>query len=135
MRPEPTTVKIFGQDYTIRAEGDPDYVRRIADYLDRRMHEVARQSNQVSSLRVAILAALNITDELFQARESGQEDARALRERAEALAAKLEATILSAEFASDGAPDVEPDADPEAERDSEPAPGDAAEGERDDDVT
>lgn len=94
MQPGTTTVTIYGQEYTVRSDGDPEYVQKIAAFLDGRMREVARGSNQVTSLRVAILAALNITDELLRERENGRHEADALRARAEALAARLETIIL-----------------------------------------
>ena len=87
MEPAATVVRIQGQEYTIRSEADPEYVRRIASYVDDRMQEVARSSQQVSSLRVAILAALNIADELFRIRDGGGTEAQALEDRALELAA------------------------------------------------
>ena len=92
MDPNATTVNIFGQDYTVRGGDDPEYVQEIATYLDERMRELARSSSQVSSSRVAILAALNITDELFRARRSGGgvED---LQERTQRLLHTLESTM------------------------------------------
>lgn len=94
MQPGTITVTIYGQEYAVRSDGDAEYVQKIAAYLDGRMREVARSSNQVTSLRVAILAALNITDELFRERESGHGEAQALRARAESLAGRLEEIIL-----------------------------------------
>jgi cell division protein ZapA len=98
MQPGTTTVTIYGQEYTVRSDGDAEYVRRIASYLDARMREVAKQSNQVTSLRVAILAALNITDELFRVREIGSGEAETLRARADDLATRLEAIVLDREW-------------------------------------
>ena len=56
-------VEIFGQTYKLRAEDDPSYVESLAAVVDGKMREIARQTNAVDSLRVAILAALNIADE------------------------------------------------------------------------
>ena len=94
MQPGTITVTIYGQEYTVRSDGDAEYVKKIAAFLDGRMREVARNSSQVTSLRVAILAALNITDELFRERASGSGEADALRARAEVLATRLETIIL-----------------------------------------
>lgn len=64
-------VTIFGREYSILSEVDPDYIIRAADYLDSKMREVAENFPNVSENRVAVLAALNITDELFRsAREN-----------------------------------------------------------------
>jgi len=92
--PAATTITIFGQEYTIRGGDDPKYVQEIARYLDSRMREVSRNASQVSTVRVAILAALNITDELF--RERGKETTPAIAERTQRLLASLEATIGAA---------------------------------------
>ncbi|HSR66514.1 MAG TPA: cell division protein ZapA [Acidobacteriota bacterium] len=56
-----TAVKIYGQTYHVRSD-DPDHVRRLAQVLDERMKEVSRQTPTVDSLKVAVLAALNIVD-------------------------------------------------------------------------
>ena len=90
MDPGATTVSIFGQEYTVRGGDDPDYVRRIASYLDERMNQLSQSTSQVSSMRVAILAALNITDELFQEREGLDDRHRHLRLRAERMAKSLQ---------------------------------------------
>ncbi len=69
-------VEIFGQNYTLRAEGDAEYVRSLAAYVDGKMREVATQTRAVDSLRVAILAALNIADERHRGATPPQAAAR-----------------------------------------------------------
>jgi cell division protein ZapA len=63
-------INIYGTEYPIKsdAETDTDYIRRVADYVDKKMREIDQNTQSKSSLKVAILAALNITDELFQER-------------------------------------------------------------------
>lgn len=56
-------VEIYGQSYNLRGEGDTSYLQELAVYVDRRMREVAEATATVDSLKVAILAALNIADE------------------------------------------------------------------------
>lgn len=65
------SVEIYGQSYKLRGEGQKDYIQKLAGYLDSKMNQIADSSTTVDSLKVAILAALNITDEYFQALESG----------------------------------------------------------------
>lgn len=96
MDPAATTVTIFGQEYTIRGGEDPKYVAEIAKYLDQRMREVSRNAAQVSTVRVAILAALNITDELFQHRGLPAETQQ-LEQRSQRLLASLEASLGAAD--------------------------------------
>ena len=56
-------VEIYGQSYNLRGEGDSAYLQELAAYVDKRMREVAEATATVDSLKVAILAALNIADE------------------------------------------------------------------------
>jgi cell division protein ZapA len=63
----PTSVTIFGRTYHLRGEGDPVYLAELAAEVDRRMNEVADATGTADTLKVAILAALNIADERFQA--------------------------------------------------------------------
>jgi len=56
-------VEIYGQSYNLRGEGEVDYIQDLAAYVDRRMREVADMTATVDSLKVAILAALNIADD------------------------------------------------------------------------
>jgi cell division protein ZapA len=59
-------VQIFGQRYPIRSALDPQYVQDLAAYVDERMRAAADQSPAGDSLRLAVLAALNIADEAFR---------------------------------------------------------------------
>jgi len=61
-------IEIYGQRYTLKGQAPEAYVKELADYLDRKMQEVATASNVNTLSKIAILAALNITDELFQQR-------------------------------------------------------------------
>ena len=79
MDPETTTVRIFGREYSIRSENDPEYVRRVAALVDEKMREVSTASSQVTSVRVAILASLNLADEVLQ-QDPGNATARELEE-------------------------------------------------------
>jgi cell division protein ZapA len=59
-------VTIYGTEYPVRGESDVEYIRQVAEYVDRKMNEVDRNTSAKSTLKVAILAALNIADELFR---------------------------------------------------------------------
>lgn len=66
-------ISIFGQEYSVKAPADPEYIKKIAKFLDGKMREVQSGfSTTQSSTRIAILAGMNITDELFNARQSGE---------------------------------------------------------------
>src|SRR5205823_7501562 len=59
-------VEIYDQGYTVRSDGDPQYLKELAEYVDRRMREISSGTLTVDSRKVAILAALYIADELHQ---------------------------------------------------------------------
>ena len=64
-----TRVEIYDQFYQIRGGIETDYVKELAAYVDKKMREIAQGSKTVDFLKVAVLAALNIVDELFQERD------------------------------------------------------------------
>lgn len=81
-RPKSTRVQIFGSEYHVRGEADPEYTKKVAEYVDARMHEIATSQSLVSSTKVAILAAIYIADELFQERRRREQTMNDVAERA-----------------------------------------------------
>jgi cell division protein ZapA len=67
--PNLTQVEIFGQAYSVKAGQDAGYVEQLAGHVDAEMREISRMGSAVDSMRIAILAALNISDECFRLRE------------------------------------------------------------------
>lgn len=59
-------VTIMGQKFMVRSEADEAYVRQVADYVNSKVDEVISSTRSVASLNVALLAAMNITDEFFR---------------------------------------------------------------------
>jgi len=92
-KPSLVHVEIFGQSYAVRAGTDPGYVEALASHVDAQMREVGRGSGAVDTLRIAVLAALNIADEVFQLRARALDEQRRLQSRAEALAQELAAAV------------------------------------------
>ena len=74
-------VTIGGEEYTVRSELPPEYTREVAAYLDAALKRVRDSLPMVETHKAAILAALAITDELFQARRGDREVADAARRR------------------------------------------------------
>ena len=68
------TVEIYNQTYHLSGQ-DADHIRKLAAQVDAKMRAVAAQGRTVDSLRVAVLAALNLADDLSQAYEAGGGDA------------------------------------------------------------
>ena len=90
-------VEIFGQSYAVRAGTDPQYIEKLAAHVDQQMREVARSSGAVDTIRIAVLASLNIADELFQSKSTGQAGESELQERAARLATSLSRALDGAE--------------------------------------
>jgi cell division protein ZapA len=99
-------VTIGGDEYTLKSDRPPEYTRAVAEHVDRALSEVHAAGTMVETHKAAILAALSITDELFQARRAEQDTAR----RLEGLAAELSRLLppnkrnprITGSFASSG---------------------------------
>ncbi|MDX1492889.1 MAG: cell division protein ZapA [Longimicrobiales bacterium] len=86
------TVRIAGEEHTIRASAEPEYTRKCAKLVDDRIHQIRVQAGLIEGHKAAILAALSIADELFQ----NQEEAEQVRSEADARAARLADRIQQA---------------------------------------
>ena len=60
-------VTIFGQEYVIKTSANPQYIKDVAAYVNTKMNEIKESGLDVDSqqLKIAVLASMNITDELF----------------------------------------------------------------------
>ncbi|MBK9153018.1 MAG: cell division protein ZapA [Chloracidobacterium sp.] len=63
-------VEIYNQTYSIRSDGDNEYIQKLAKYVDGKMRDISSGTMTVDSLKVAILAALHVADEYHQALET-----------------------------------------------------------------
>ena len=84
-----TIVEIFGQEYNVRGEGDPDYLTELARLVDSRMREVAAQVATIDPLKIAILAALNLADEFSRYRKQREDAAGIWIEKTEEISNRL----------------------------------------------
>jgi len=66
-------VNIYGTEYPIKGVADEEYILKVAEYVDTKMREIDKRVAVKSALKIAILAALNITDELFKALNEKEE--------------------------------------------------------------
>jgi cell division protein ZapA len=82
-------VTIGGEEYTVRSELPPEYTREVAAYVDASLKRVRDMLPSLETHKVAILAALAITDELFQARRGDRDIANRLNAIADDLARLL----------------------------------------------
>jgi cell division protein ZapA len=72
-------VTILGDEYSIRSDVSPERTRAVAEHVDKVIRDTMRAGNIVETQKAAILAALSITDELFDAREAGDELAGSMK--------------------------------------------------------
>jgi cell division protein ZapA len=94
--PRVIMVDIHGQRYPIRSELDPDYVAELARYVDEKMRAAARETPSGETLKVAVLAALNIADEFFRCRTAGASQQGLLAERAREIEALVDRLLAGA---------------------------------------
>jgi cell division protein ZapA len=80
-----TEVKIYNRTYNVLSSNDPEYVKELARFVDERMREVSEQTPTVDTMKVAILAALNIADQYFAAKG----ELRALEEKVSRKGAEM----------------------------------------------
>lgn len=86
-------VKIFGSLYKIKGDRSKEYTEHLASYVDKKMREVANNTPNISSIKIAVLAALNIANDLFEIKdEYGNKDLR-LTSRFQCLLSKIDKEI------------------------------------------
>jgi cell division protein ZapA len=86
----PVQVTIFGHSYSVKGQDDKEYVLEVAAYVDRKMREITGRLPVAPLSKVAILASLNIADELFKERARQQAQSRELDHQAARLNAVLD---------------------------------------------
>ena len=90
-------VEIHGQKYPIRTQLDPRYVEELVQFVESRMALAAKSSPSSDAVGLAILTALNITDEYFRARDTLTNSSGTLTARAEALERMVDQALALAE--------------------------------------
>lgn len=86
-------VEIHGQRYAIRSALDPAYVAELAAFVDTKMSMAARETPAGDTLKVAILAAINIVDEYFRSCDEIRHRQAGVADRAEALERMLDLVL------------------------------------------
>jgi cell division protein ZapA len=89
------SVEILGQRYPIRAALDPEYIRRLAAYVDGKIRAAGDSAPSSDPVRLAVLAALNIADELFRHLETSRAAGGSVVERAEELERLLDRVLIA----------------------------------------
>ena len=78
-------VTILGQKYTIKGDASEEHIKKLATFVDARLKEVYNAAPGIAPLKAAILASLNIADELHKLREEHENIARNIEERTDVL--------------------------------------------------
>jgi cell division protein ZapA len=86
-------IQIYDQSYNVNADGNEEYLHELAAFVDGKMRSIAESTHMVDSLKVAVLAALNIADEMFQTRKRQQEIEGPLRQRVENCVSMVEKAL------------------------------------------
>lgn len=74
-------VEIYGSEYRIKGDADGEYIKRVAAFVDERMRQVSQLTTDSAVSKIAILAAINIADELFKERAQREHAAQELSEK------------------------------------------------------
>jgi cell division protein ZapA len=95
-----TTVEIAGEEYAIRSEASSEYTLECARHVDRTIAEIMTRGSLVEAHKAAILAALALADQLFQARREASDLREELAGRSARLQAEIEARLAAGGLAS-----------------------------------
>ena len=93
------TVEIMGQRFLIRSSLDIEYINRLASYVDRKIRAATEHSTGGDTVRIAVLAAMNIADEYFRSRDTETSLELAVKTRAGEIERMVEDAL------ADGAPE------------------------------
>jgi cell division protein ZapA len=96
----PVTVRIAGDEYSIRALASPEYTQDCAAYVDRKLSDVMRPGSLIQPHKGAILAALMLADELFQARAELDALKEELTRRADTMVTQIEDRLAAGDLAA-----------------------------------
>jgi cell division protein ZapA len=100
------TVEINGQRYPIRSHLDAGYIAELAAYVDAKMKLAMRECPVGETLKIAVLAALNIADECFRARDDDEARRESLRTRTAELERVLDLALASATASGEPLPSL-----------------------------
>lgn len=85
-----TSVEIFGERYTIYGDSEEPYMKELAHFVDKMMRDVADKTKVIPRPQIAILAAINITHELFQMRSRLKKTEEEIEKKTIALIKSIE---------------------------------------------
>jgi cell division protein ZapA len=86
-------IEIYDQMYSVQADQNEEYLKELAAYVDSKMRTVAEATRTVDTVKVAVLAALNIADEMFTLRQRQEKIEGPLRKRVEKCVSLVEKAL------------------------------------------
>jgi cell division protein ZapA len=86
-------IEIYDQMYSVQADQNEEYLKELATYVDSKMRTVAEATRTVDTVKVAVLAALNIADEMFTLRQRQEKIEGPLRKRVEKCVSLVEKAL------------------------------------------
>jgi cell division protein ZapA len=91
---ESVEVNVLNQKFILKTDADdPRYVQKVADFVNEKIFNLQKKTNSVSSLNLAILAALNIADDYFKIKNKKKESKLKLEKRLKNLINVVESHI------------------------------------------
>lgn len=91
-------VEIYGQQYTIKGEADDQYVKKLAAFVDEHMRQVGKGMKTATLSKLAVLAAINIAHELFQAERLRQKEEADVERRVLSLLDTIEEQVPASRY-------------------------------------
>ena len=94
--PQSIRVMIYDQEYFMRGDLNQEYIQKLAQYLDTKMRSIAERTRTVDTLRVAMLAALNVADEYHQLKARYEEVTQHMGQKVEECTDALDEILKDA---------------------------------------
>lgn len=94
MNQQRVDVEIFGANYTIKSDENPEYTVDLAKFVDSKMRDITQNTDTVSTGKIAILAAIHIADELFKTKKTMEYKVERLLRKIDTKLKPLEGKLL-----------------------------------------
>jgi cell division protein ZapA len=89
------TVSLAGHNFSIKSDHSEQHLEQLASYVDRKVRELQRVSKTVGTQQLALLAAMNIADELFQAEQRQREFKQRVARKSESILRTVEQALAN----------------------------------------
>ena len=83
-------VNILGSEYALKSDADPEYISDLASYVDQKMEKLQQGSSIHAPLKIAVLTAVNISDELFRLKRKHEKLVKEIESASEEITENLD---------------------------------------------